>query len=90
MRVRLWALSAGFVLAGMTVPVSASDYVEWSGPGWYIIDSVAVVTYSFIGGPYSSEAECKAVLAPYQSANQETPGHMDADCDYYTKNPYGE
>ncbi len=88
-RIAYAALVAGFVLAGMIVPASASDdNVEWSGPGWYIDDSVSLATYSFVSGPYSSEAECKTVLAPYQSANQNTFGHMDAGCDYYAKNPY--
>ena len=87
-RIAYAALVAGFILAGTIMPASADDYVEWSGPGWYITDPVAVATYSFIGGPYSSEAECKTVLAPYQSANQEDPLHTGAGCDYYAKNPY--
>lgn len=83
MRTRWFVLAAGPVLAGtMTFAPAMAQFVEWSGPGYYIEDSGDFLFGGFTAGPFSSETDCKAALAALSQDEQQ-----DAACTYYASNP---
>jgi hypothetical protein len=85
MRTKLWVLTAGFVLAGVTAPAMAEG---WSGAGWYIAinldygDGQGPQDY-LSRGPYSSEAECKTAWSALTKGEQ----HVYGNCAYFANDP---
>ena len=86
-RARIWAMTAGFILAGGIASLPAMADVSWSGPGWYINgvhtdDQGYPDGLSLLFGPFSSEAECKSALSALPADEQE-----DVECDHFAKEP---
>jgi len=81
MRGHLRAIASTIVFAAVFGAAPAVADVEWSGPGYYIADSVNDMLGGFIAGPFSSEADCKAALAALSQDEQK-----DSTCDYYAGN----
>lgn len=87
MHARLWFLTVGFVLAGMTAPTMAQS-VSWSGAGWYIAinldygDGQGPQDYLSYG-PYSSKADCKTAWSALSKGEQ----HVYGSCAYFASNP---
>lgn len=84
MRMKIHLSVAAIVLAVTALAMPAyGDEGDWTGPGYYIADSGTGIVNGFIGGPYASEAECKAALARMSSEDQ-----ADSSCDFYATDPF--
>lgn len=63
MRVKIILLALVFVFLVLAGSGAAHAEIEyWHGPGWYMICEDLAFNAGIMAGPYTGEAECKAVL----------------------------
>lgn len=79
MRTKSVLLAALLVFAGAS-PVLAD--VDWTGPGYYVVDDVNDMFGGFVAGPFSSQSDCQNALTALSQKDSAEP-----TCTYYSSDP---